>query len=225
MPLLDGEGPGASSPGPSSVGPRGSSWFVVQATVTLAVLIAGLLGASSLRSGIAADIAADRGVGAVVQGASAQAATPPPVALTIPALGIGDSRLVGLRKERDGRLQVPARADQAGWYSQGPAPGGDGPAVIAGHVDDYEGPGIFLALETLKPGDVVQVRRANGSVVDFSVSRVESFAKREFPTEQVYGGGGSSLRLITCGGDYDPSSKSYLSNVVVFADPVPPVPA
>jgi LPXTG-site transpeptidase (sortase) family protein len=170
--------------------------------------------------GVRADLRADRGLGESVAVGAVEQGVSPPVALTIPALGI-DSRLIGLRKNTDGSLQVPEDPMRAGWYSQGPAPGDDGPAVIVGHVDSYRGPGIFARLDRLALGDVMDVRRADGSVAAFVVISVETFAKRDFPTERVYAGDGtSSLRLVTCGGEFDAKAKSYLDNVIVFAVPV-----
>ena len=171
-------------------------------------------------AGVRADLSADRGVGEQVAVGVVEQGLSPPVALTIPALGI-DTRLIGLRKDLDGSLQVPEDPQRAGWYSQGPAPGDDGPAVIVGHVDSYRGPGIFARLDQLAVGDPLDVRRADGSVVAFVVQSVETFAKRKFPTEAVYAGDGTtSLRLITCGGEFDAKARSYLNNVIVFAVPV-----
>jgi LPXTG-site transpeptidase (sortase) family protein len=143
-----------------------------------------------------------------------------PVRIGIPRLGV-TSTLVGLRKDRAGRLQVPTDYARAGWYSQGPAPGDRGPAVIAGHVDSFRGPAVFARLGSLRKGDRIAVRRADGTLRTYAVTLVRTYAKRDFPTELVYRGDGrESLRLITCGGDFDRRSKSYRSNVVVFAAPV-----
>ena len=39
-----------------------------------------------------------------------------------------------------------------------------------------------------------------------------------FPTLDVYGDtAGPELRLITCGGPFDASARSYVDNIVVFA--------
>ena len=169
--------------------------------------------------GVRADVRADRGAGRSIPVAVVQSEVSPPVTLTIPALKI-DSRLIGLRKNLDGSLQVPQDIQRAGWYSQGPAPGDDGPAVIAGHRDSRQGPGIFARLDKLIAGDQISMRRADGSIIAFVVQSVEIYAKREFPTEAVYAGDGtSSLRLITCGGKFDARARSYLSNVIVFAVP------
>lgn len=51
---------------------------------------------------------------------------------------------------------------------------------------------------------------------------MERHAKRAFPTDAVYGETpGPELRLITCGGAFDPNSGHYLDNVIAFATPVP----
>jgi hypothetical protein len=47
---------------------------------------------------------------------------------------------------------------------------------------------------------------------------VHTYLKARFPTRTVYGPvAGPQLRLITCGGTFDPAIGSYLSNVVVYA--------
>ena len=52
----------------------------------------------------------------------------------------------------------------------------------------------------------------------FRVYAGRMYAKDRFPTQQVYGPAPDPvLRLITCGGIFDPGIGSYLSNVVVDA--------
>lgn len=173
-----------------------------------------------LVAGARADLRADQGVGAVVPVAPVTQEVSPPVRLGIPDLGL-TTRLIGLRKERSGALGVPADPQRAGWYSQGPAPGDPGPAVIVGHVDSFEGPGVFAQVRTLKRGAQIRIRRADGSLAVFRVTQTQEYAKRDFPTDVVYRGTGkASLRLITCGGEFDRRSGRYRSNVVVFAEPV-----
>ena len=53
---------------------------------------------------------------------------------------------------------------------------------------------------------------------EFRVTSVQSTPKADFPTGGVYGGTpDAELRLITCGGTFDPRLRSYLSNTVVYA--------
>lgn len=188
----------------------------LQALVLAGVLATDLVLVDAARD----DLAAERGEGPVVAVAAAERRAAAPVRVGIPRLAV-TSTLIGLRKDREGRLQVPQDPMRAGWYAQGPAPGDRGPAVIAGHVDSYRGPGVFARLDELRKDDVIKVRRADGTLRSYAVTLVRTYAKRDFPTSLVYEGDGrESLRLITCGGDFDRRSKSYRSNVVVFAKPV-----
>ena len=148
---------------------------------------------------------------------SQHAKVPLPVALTIPAIGVQTS-LIRLGLTAAGALQVPSSTAVAGWYAGSPRPGAIGPAVIAGHIDSHTGPGVFFHLPQLRPGDHVYVRRADGTLAVFRVTAVRSYAKDRFPTLAVYGPTpDAELRLITCGGAFDPRLGSYLSNTVVYA--------
>lgn len=140
-----------------------------------------------------------------------------PVRLRIPAIGV-DSALMDLGLLPDGSLQVPPSGFPAGWYTGGPTPGELGPAVIAGHID-WHGPGVFFKLHELKPGDLVTIRRADGSQPTFRIRRVAQYPKEHFPTAVVYGNlDHAGLRLITCGGSFNSKTGHYRDNIVAFAD-------
>lgn len=137
--------------------------------------------------------------------------------IRIPTIGV-EAPVIGLGLTDDERLEVPARADQAGWWSGGELPGRKGPAVIAGHVDSSTGPAVFFRLRELEPGDVVEVTPRGRRTVRFVVDRLEDVPKDGFPTREVYGPTpGSTLRLVTCTGSFDESSGSYRDNLIVFA--------
>jgi len=142
---------------------------------------------------------------------------PRPTGLVIPAIGVRTSLVrLGLTAART--LQVPSSTSVAGWYAGGPRPGATGAAVIAGHIDSYLGPGVFFRLRELKPGDRVYVLRGHGSLAVFRVTAVRMYLKTRFPTAAVYDPvPNAQLRLITCGGTFDPATGHYLSNVIVFA--------
>ncbi len=143
-----------------------------------------------------------------------------PVDLIIPVIGVR-TRLVHLAVTPTGDLQVPATPTVAGWYTASPPPGAIGSSIIAGHVDSRSGPGIFFRLRLLRRGDSVYVRRADGSLAVFGVTAVKMYPKDRFPAAAVYGPTpDAELRLITCGGTFDQSLGSYLSNVVVYATAV-----
>jgi hypothetical protein len=143
-----------------------------------------------------------------------------PVRLRIPALHV-NSAVQRLGLQADGTVEVPKRIDVAGWYDGGPRPGQPGPAVILGHVDSHNGPGIFFDLSTVRPGTLVRVDRADGSMVTFRVRKVTRVSKTSFPTDLVYAPSlDPTLRLVTCGGSFDHTRGSYRDNVIAFADQV-----
>ena len=60
--------------------------------------------------------------------------------------------------------------------------------------------------------------RQDGTVAVFKIDGVRSYPKNNFPTKDVYGNiDHAGLRLITCGGTFDPSKSSYESNIVAYA--------
>ncbi len=140
-----------------------------------------------------------------------------PVGLIVPAIGVR-TRLIHLGVTRSGALQVPASTSVAGWYTGSPRPGQIGSSVIVGHIDSVQGPGVFFRLRLLHDGERLYVRQAGGTLAMFRVTAVHMYLKTRFPTNAVYGPTpDAQLRLITCGGTFDPATGHYLSNVVVYA--------
>ncbi len=145
----------------------------------------------------------------------------PPSRVRIPAIDLVTPPLEQLgRMPADRSIALPTRPERAGWFKDGPRPGQPGPAVIIGHVDWNHGPAVFFRLREMKPGDAVYVDRADGRTQEFTVTAVRQVAKSDFPTDDVYAPDlQSSLRLITCGGEFDYRAHNYLDNVIVFASP------
>jgi hypothetical protein len=147
--------------------------------------------------------------------------TAPPIRLQIPAIHVS-AKIVDEGLDADGALQVPPLTDagvhEAGWYDLGPAPGQVGSAIIVGHVDSYQAPGVFYDLGSLAIGNAVEVTLANGETVHFTVTSVHEYSKAHFPATEVYGPEPyQALRLITCGGAFDQATGHYLSNIVAYA--------
>ncbi|MEV8372108.1 class F sortase [Kribbella sp. NPDC056861] len=142
-----------------------------------------------------------------------------PTRVLIPAIKVDAGlELLGIGAGRT--IDVPKDPALAGWLQAGPAPGDPGPAVLAGHVDSKDGPAVFYRLSELKAGEIITVKRGDGTAVAFHVDSVEQFSKTAFPTARVYGPTPvPSLRLITCAGTYDKAS-GYRDNIVVFASRV-----
>jgi Sortase domain len=125
----------------------------------------------------------------------------------------------GLR--RNGVVGVPSLKTPflTTWFDRGPAPGQRGTAAIYGHVDAQKvGPAVFYRLGSLRPADLIYITLSSSDVAIFRVYAIAMYAKARFPTATVYRyTRWPTLRLITCGGQFNPTTHHYLSNVVVFA--------
>ena len=151
-----------------------------------------------------------------VNGARMQA--PNPAVIRIPRLDV-EASIIPLGLQDDGTIEVPEDPDLAGWWLGGPEPGEQGPAVILGHVDSQEeGPAVFFYLRYLEAGDEIHIDRVDGSTISYVVESTQRHDKDEFPTDAVYGPTEQpTLRLVTCGGDFDFDVRTYEENVIVFA--------
>ncbi|NEA46054.1 class F sortase [Streptomyces sp. SID10815] len=142
----------------------------------------------------------------------------PPTRIRIPSIRV-DAPLMGLALTPAGSLDVPPAGDKnlAGWYESGTTPGERGTAIVAGHVDNTQGPAVFYDLGALKKGSRIEVDRRDGGVAVFTVDAIEVYQAKDFPDDKVYGAAARpELRVITCGGGYS-RATGYQGNVVVFA--------
>jgi sortase (surface protein transpeptidase) len=144
---------------------------------------------------------------------------PHPTRLRIDALGI-DAPVVALGVAASGEMEVPTDAQTVAWYEHGPSPGQQGSAVLAAHVDYNGARGVFFDLAALEAGATVTVEFADARPRTFTVTEGNSVAKVALPLDQLFRRDGRPvLTLITCGGDFDPVTRSYRSNVVIRAKP------
>ena len=127
-------------------------------------------------------------------------------------------------------MEIPDDVDDLGWYDPdglGVAPGQRGTAVFAGHVDSRtQGRGALYELRDLAIGDPVEVVLADGTVQRWRVTAVRQYPKATLPYDEVFTWAGAPrLALITCGGEFDRTERSYLDNIVAYAEPDPSAPS
>ncbi|MDQ7810711.1 class F sortase [Amycolatopsis sp. A133] len=140
-----------------------------------------------------------------------------PVSLRVPSIGVS-SPLLSLGLNPDRTVESPKDFGKAGWHDKGPTPGEVGASVILGHIDFYRGPAVFFRLSKLAPGDRIEVLRGDGKTATFTVDAKRQYPKSRFPAKDVYGAVEyAGLRLVTCGGEFDRTARSYLDNIVVYA--------
>lgn len=141
-----------------------------------------------------------------------------PTAISIPSVKI-QAPIMPVGKNSNGTIQMPPILDwTAGWYKYGPTPGQDGPAVIVGHVDNYESIWVFWELRYVKPGALIYITLSDGQTATFQVTGLQDYMQSSFPTSKVYGKiSYPGLRIVTCGGTFSRVTESYNMNTVVYA--------
>jgi sortase (surface protein transpeptidase) len=142
--------------------------------------------------------------------------TGPPARLAIPTLGV-DAAVESVGVDGQGRMAVPSRPEDVGWYNQGPAPGESGDAVIDGHLDWWTGPAVFWKLDRLRVGDELTVTRADGSRLRFVVDSMTSVPYDSRPPGLFTSSGMPSLSLVTCAGAWDRTRQTYTTRLLVHA--------
>ena len=144
-----------------------------------------------------------------------------PARLQIPAIGV-DAPIEAVGVDDRGDMAIPEQVQQIGWYRYGAAPGdATGSVVMSGHVDSaQQGLGAFHDLSHLAAGDPIVVSDAAGRAMRYRVIGKEAFDKKTVPLADLFSRNGSArLTLITCGGAFDSTARSYLDNIVVTAVP------
>lgn len=163
----------------------------------------------------AVSLPAGAAFGAPLASPAGEAATP--VEIVIPSIGV-DAVVEQVGLAPDGAMDVPRDPGEVAWYTLGPAPGGPGNAVIAGHVDWAGALRPFYGLRYLQPGDAITVVTSDSTQFDFTVTRTEVYEAAPESVSAVFQpDDDTALTLITCGGDFDRTTRQYLQRVVVRA--------
>lgn len=143
-----------------------------------------------------------------------------PTGLSIGSLGVQTAAVIGVGIEQNGDMEVPP-ADQVGWYQYGPTPGAEGSSVLAAHIAYNGSNGVFVNLDDIDLGAIIEISYDDGSTKRFETTDKQQYDKNELPKDSVFGRTGEpQLVLITCGGDFNRNLRSYTDNVVVYASPI-----
>ena len=143
--------------------------------------------------------------------------------LRIPSIGVS-ALIESVGTTPTGKMDIPLRIADVGWYKEGTPIGGIGSAVIDGHVDDTFGlPAVFAHLSDLKNNDDIYVTTTKGTELHFKVTDVSDYSLVDAPVGDIFNdtSGARLIRLITCKGSWDNGTYSYDHRVVVTAQLVP----
>jgi Sortase domain len=146
---------------------------------------------------------------------------PPPVParLVVESVGIDvPVRAVGVAA--DGQMELPPDPATIGWYRFGPAPAERrGAVVLGGHLDSLQyGVGPLVRLRKVRTGQLIRISAYDGRTTTYRVDGVREIPKRRLALEDLFDRSGSPrLRIVTCGGRYEPDNGGYQQNLVVSA--------
>jgi len=141
-----------------------------------------------------------------------------PAVLHLPALHV--TAAVDPVNSAHGILQVPDDISRVGWWRHSVPPGSPtGSTVIDGHIDSAAaGAGALFHLAELKPGEPITISTATGAVITYRVQARRVYPKAQgLPADLFAQTGPARLVIISCGGNFDTSNRSYDDNIVIFA--------
>jgi LPXTG-site transpeptidase (sortase) family protein len=142
-----------------------------------------------------------------------------PVTFVISKINI-DTSVESVAQDLKGNMDIPKKSANVAWYNLGPKPGEKGSAVLAGHYDDPTGaPAVFYNLNSLEPGDTLEVTDEKGTRYIYSITKKEKYPVDDFPVSMVFSQTGAPmLNLITCEGIFNKSAATYSHRLVVFSE-------
>lgn len=142
-----------------------------------------------------------------------------PIRLRIPRINV-DAIFESVGVTPDGAMAVPKGPNDVAWFEFGPRPGEVGSSVVAGHYGWKNGiPAVFDDLHRLQSGDKLSVVDDKDTNMTFVVREVRTY-KENADAGDVFGSsdGRAHLNLITCGGVWNKTKKSYADRIIVFTD-------
>lgn len=150
-----------------------------------------------------------------------------PVSFQIPNFGVDAPIEIGAIV--DGAMVDPTGPWVIVWYEQLGRLGQGTNVVFSGHVDYYTvGPAVLWSIKEpgVAPGEIIRVNAEDGQVFEYAVewSRQYHVATELTPeviqTEIVNHTGYEAITIVTCGGEFDPSTGEYVSRIIVRANAV-----
>ncbi|TAL14750.1 sortase [Patescibacteria group bacterium] len=135
--------------------------------------------------------------------------------ITIPSIGLGNTRIYPVSLNSNNLLQAPDNINDAGWYSKSSTPGSGGVILIDGHNQGITKNGAFAKLGTLKSGDKIILQRGDGNTFTYKVVDNQSMSIDEVnATGMTMMGktavpGKEALNLITFDGKWVPKLGTF----------------
>ncbi|RJQ23141.1 class F sortase [Candidatus Parcubacteria bacterium] len=142
-----------------------------------------------------------------------------PVRLIISKIKV-DAVVIYVGMTSQGAMDAPKGPNEVAWFNLGPRPGEIGSAVISGHYGWKNNiPAVFDNLNKLQKGDKLSIKDEKDTLTTFVVREIRILGEND-DASPVFGSSdnGAHLNLITCGGVWDKTKKSYSKRLILFTD-------
>jgi sortase (surface protein transpeptidase) len=151
----------------------------------------------------------------------AKYAVPPtyPKYITIPTIGVSETRIIRLGLISDGSIAVPNNIYDTGWYDGSARPGQRGAMFIYGHVSSWTANGVFFTLKKLQPGASVKITRGDNKTYTYHVVSTKIYPYNHVDMSQVLAPVNPDkpgLNLMTCTGQIIKGTSEFNERLVVF---------
>lgn len=145
-----------------------------------------------------------------------------PRVLHVPKLDL-EARVRRVGASLTGDPVSPESIYDVGWFEQNGKPGAAGAVLINGHSVGPTKNGIFANLRQLQPGDQVLLELGNGSLLTYSVVKVQEYQLNQLDMEaakQSLDPTKKGLNLITTSNRYSSRSENSRRQLIVFTQQV-----
>lgn len=142
-----------------------------------------------------------------------------PKLLLIPKLGV-DARILSVGLNYFGALETPTNVFDTAWYNQSAMPGQSGAMLIDGHISSWTAHGVFYGLNSLLPGDILEVVGGNGELFKYSVIKIQIYPADNVDMAAAMNSINPSLpglNLISCSGDVIAGTNDFNERIIVFS--------
>lgn len=142
-----------------------------------------------------------------------------PKYLTIPSLGIDNTRVIPLGLLNNNQIATPDNIYDVGWFKQSATPGQQGAMFIYGHISSWTAEGIFYNLHKLQPGAQVTIVRGDNTHFIYQVvsSKIYPYNKVDMKTVLApVDPGIPGLNLMTCAGKVIAGTSEFNERLVMF---------
>lgn len=121
---------------------------------------------------------------------------------------------------KDGAVDAPKNAYDAGWYTGSAKPGTAGAALFDGHASETGGFGLFGNLHKLADGQVITVEMGDGTRYDYEIIGRDKVSKNSVDMAkalQTQGGVEQGATFITCAGTWIEAEQTLSERILLYA--------